>query len=148
MILMSACLAGRNCKYNGGNNEISCLKKLCDEGKAVLVCPEVAGGLPVPRLSCEIRGNRVYNTAGEDVTEYFVRGAEKSLKTARENGCTLAVLKANSPSCGVGQIYDGTFSHTKIRGDGIFAALCRKEGIECVTELEYLERMEKKNESL
>ncbi|MBQ9822875.1 MAG: DUF523 domain-containing protein [Solobacterium sp.] len=144
MILMSACLAGIDCKYNGGNNEIPQLKALYEKGEAVLVCPEVMGGLPTPRLSSEIQGNRVYNTAGEDVTAYFVKGAEEALRIARQNGCTLAVLKANSPSCGAGQVYDGTFSHTKIQGDGIFAALCRKEGITCLTEPEYLERMDKK----
>lgn len=148
MILMSACLAGKNCKYSGGNNEIRCLRELYESGKAVLVCPETAGGLPVPRLSSEIRGNKVYNTAGEDVTEFFTRGAQECLRTARENGCTLAVLKARSPSCGCGEIYDGTFSHTVVQGDGIFAALCRREGITCLSEQEYLERMEKQNESL
>jgi uncharacterized protein YbbK (DUF523 family) len=148
MILMSACLAGIDCKYNGGNNGIPQLKELYEKGEAVLVCPEVMGGLPTPRLSSEIRGNKVYNTAGEDVTGNFVKGAEEALRIARENGCTLAVLKANSPSCGAGQIYDGTFSHTKVQGDGIFAAMCRKEGIACLTELEYLERMEQNYESL
>jgi uncharacterized protein YbbK (DUF523 family) len=148
MILMSACLAGIDCKYNGGNNGIPQLKELYEKGEAVLVCPEVMGGLPTPRLSSEIRGNKVYNTAGEDVTGNFVKGAEEALRIARENGCTLAVLKANSPSCGAGQIYDGTFSHTKVQGDGIFTAMCRKEGIACLTELEYLERMEQNYESL
>lgn len=148
MILMSACLAGIECKYNGGSNETAPLKELYERGEAVLVCPEVMGGLPIPRLSSEIRGNRVYNTAGEDVTDSFVRGAEEALRIYRQKGCTLAVLKAKSPSCGIGQIYDGTFSHTLVQADGVFAALCRKEGIPCLSELEYLNRMENKNESL
>ncbi|MBE6110386.1 MAG: DUF523 domain-containing protein, partial [Erysipelotrichaceae bacterium] len=80
MILISACLAGENCKYSGGNNEVPELKKLYEEGKAVLVCPEVMGGLSTPRIPCEIRNGRVYNTEGEDKTENYVRGAEIALK--------------------------------------------------------------------
>ena len=140
MILISACLAGINCKYNGGNNEVPGIRKLFEEGRAVCVCPEQLGGLPVPRLSSEICGDKVYNTAGEDVTAQFVRGAEESLRICRQNGCTMAVLKAKSPSCGVGTVYDGTFTHTEISKDGIFAALLKKEGIPCISEQEYLQK--------
>jgi uncharacterized protein YbbK (DUF523 family) len=134
MILISACLAGVNCKYSGGNNEVPELKKLWEEGKAVLVCPEVMGGLSTPRIPCEIRNGRVYNTEGEDKTENYVRGAEKALKICLENNCRIAVLKANSPSCGPDEIYDGTFTHTKIKGSGIFAAMLKEKGIPCISE--------------
>ena len=87
MILISACLAGENCKYSGGNNEVPELKKLYEEGKAILVCPEVMGGLSTPRIPCEIRNGRVYNTEGEDKTENYVRGAEKALTICLENHC-------------------------------------------------------------
>lgn len=142
MILLSACLAGVNCKYNGQNNEVPALKKLYEEGKAVLVCPEQLGGLPTPRIPCEIRGKRVYNTRGEDKTDCFVKGAQQALKICRENGCRFAVLKANSPSCGPDEIYDGTFTHTKIKGSGIFASMLKEEGIELISELDEMKGLE------
>ena len=139
MILISACLAGVNCKYSGGNNEVPELKKLYEEGKAILVCPEVMGGLSTPRIPCEIRNGRVYNTEGEDKTENYARGAEKALKICLENNCRIAVLKANSPSCGPDEIYDGTFTHTKIKGSGIFAAMLKEKGIPCISEKDDLQ---------
>ena len=148
MILMSACLAGINCKYNGGNNEVPQLRKLYEEGKAVLVCPEVMGGLPVPRESCEIFNDRVYNTRGEDKTGEFVKGAEEALRICRENGCKLAILKAKSPSCGPNEIYDGTFTHTTIPGDGIFVRLLKQEGVTCISEAEAMKGPEDYNECL
>ena len=137
MILLSACLAGKNCKYNGGNNEISSLRKLYEEGKAVLVCPEQAGGLPTPRIPSERKGEKVVAQDGRDVTEEYKSGAEKSLKICRDHGCTIAVLKAKSPSCGNHGIYDGTFTHTLIEGKGVFAELLESEGIECINEIQY-----------
>lgn len=142
MILLSACLAGVNCKYNGQNNEVPALRKLYEEGKAVLVCPEELGGLPTPRIPCEIREQRVYNTRGEDKTEYFTRGAEKALNICRENGCRFAILKANSPSCGPDGIYDGTFTHKRVKGSGIFASMLREEGVECISELDDMKGLE------
>lgn len=142
MILLSACLAGINCKYNGQNNEVPALRKLYEEGKAVLVCPEELGGLPTPRIPCEIREKRVYNTRGEDKTDYFISGAEKALNICRENGCRLAILKSYSPSCGPDGIYDGTFTHTRVKGSGIFAAMLREEGVECISELDDMKGLE------
>ena len=139
MILISACLAGVNCKYSGGNNEVPELRKLYEEGKAILVCPEVMGGLSTPRIPCEIRNGRVYNTEGKDKTENYVHGAEKALKICLENNCRIAVLKANSPSCGPDEIYDGTFTHTKIKGSGIFAAMLKEKGIPCISEKDDLQ---------
>ena len=140
MIAMSACLAGKNCKYNGGNNEIPELKELFEKGEAVLVCPEVQGGLPVPRLPSEISENKVYNTAGEDVTDAFIQGSRKALALVKEHQCELAILKANSPSCGTDHVYDGAFTHTLRVGCGIFTAMCRQSGIVCLNETEYMER--------
>lgn len=148
MILMSACLAGINCKYNGGNNENAKLKQLYEEGKAVLVCPEVMGGLPVPRIPCEIRGEEVYNSNGENKTANYLAGAEKALEVCREHGCTLAILKSRSPSCGTGEIYDGTFTHTRVEADGIFVRLLKREGIRCITEEDAEKEMEKLYECL
>ncbi|MBR2811332.1 MAG: DUF523 domain-containing protein [Solobacterium sp.] len=140
MIVLSACLAGKDVKYNGGNNVREDLKRLYEHGQAVLVCPEVMGGLPIPRHCAEIQGDKVINDIGEDVTDAFVKGAELAMETCRKNGCQMAVLKAKSPSCGKGVIYDGTFTHTETEGDGIFVRFLRKEGIPVYTEHEY-ERM-------
>lgn len=139
MICISACLAGLNCKYSGGNNEVPQLRKLLEEGKAVPVCPEQLGGLPTPRSCSEIRDGRVINTKGEDVTSEFEAGAEKALAILREHGCTMAVLKSKSPSCGTDGIYDGTFSHRVVPGMGCFARLLKEQGIPCLSEEEYLE---------
>jgi Uncharacterized conserved protein len=140
MILISACLAGHNCKYNGGNNLVPEIKQMFEEGKCVAVCPEQLGGLATPRPSAEIQGTRVINTAGIDVTKAYETGAAAALKQALQAGCNEAVLKAYSPSCGCGMIYDGTFTHTKIHGNGIFADLCMKNGIHCITDEEYKEK--------
>jgi uncharacterized protein YbbK (DUF523 family) len=143
MYLVSACLAGVNCKYDGGNNEREEIKKLVREGKAVLVCPEQLGGLPTPRLPSEIRGDRVYNIKGEEVTENFYKGAYESLKIAELYGIKEAILKARSPSCGSGQIYDGTFSGRLIEGDGITARILKQAGIKVMTEEEFSEMIKK-----
>ena len=116
MYVVSGCLLGQNCKYNGGNNKNDDVIEFCKTHKYVVVCPESAGNLEKPRPPAEKVGNRILNQKGEDVTEAFLRGAEISFKTcmeiARIAGDPIegAILKANSPSCGCGQIYDGTFS--------------------------------------
>ena len=136
MIVMSKCLAGFNCKYSGGNNCVPTLKKLYEEGKAVLVCPEQLGGLSTPRPASEIQKEKVINIEGTDVTRQYKEGSEKALAIAKKNGCTKAILKANSPACGVGHIYDGTFTHTLTKGNGTFAALLIRNNISCMTEKE------------
>jgi uncharacterized protein YbbK (DUF523 family) len=141
MILVSACLAGIACKYNGGDNRTEGIPEMVRDGQAVPVCPEQLGGLPTPRFSCEIIGGRVINTAGEDVTGFFERGAEEALRICMKHGCTEAVLKSNSPSCGCCGIYDGTFSHTVIPGMGIFAAKLAAAGIPVRDEKQYLEEI-------
>jgi len=135
MILVSACLLGINCQYNGENDLTEkLLEFLKDKGKFVAVCPEVLGGLPIPRDGAEIVGNKVKTAKGKDVTKQFLKGAKSVLKIAKENNVKIAILKAKSPSCGSGWIYDGTFSRNLIKGDGITAALLKKNGIKVFTE--------------
>jgi len=144
MILVSACLLGVNCKYNGGNNLASELIRLLEAEGMVPVCPEQLGGLGTPRVPAEIQGGegndvleghaRVLSKEKEDVTEAFVKGAEETLKLAKLFDVKKAVLKARSPSCGCGIIYDGSFSAKTINGDGVTTALLKKNGIEVLTE--------------
>lgn len=133
-ILVSACLAGYRCRYDGKLKGDPRIERLVSSGIAVPVCPEVLGGLPVPRIPSEIQGERVVNAEGKDVTSEYHRGAEESLRICRDNGCVLAVLKAKSPACGCGEVYDGTFSRTLIRGNGILAGMLEKEGVPVYTE--------------
>lgn len=137
-ILISACLMGRNCKYNGGNNGLSpeIMEKLREKYQLIEVCPECDGGLSTPRLPSERRGEKLINSAGEDVTAQFKKGAELALKTAIENGCRKALFKERSPSCGSGVIYDGSFSKSLKDGDGVTAELLKKNGIEIIGESE------------
>ena len=131
MILVSACLAGYRCRYDGKIVPDAETVALLKAGKAIPVCPEMMGGLPCPRIPSERTANdsRVITKDGGDVTEAFRTGAEETLRMARLYGCTQAILKAKSPSCGVGQIYDGTFSGTLRTGFGVTAQLLRENGI-------------------
>lgn len=122
-IIVSACLLGENCKYNGGNNKCDDIIALAEKFEIIPVCPECFGGLPIPRVPSEIRDGRVYSKTGEDLTEAFLSGAEQTLYIAKEANAPCAVLKENSPSCGFGKIYDGTFNGNKIDGNGITAQL-------------------------
>lgn len=145
-VVVSACLAGRACRFDGTGAYQDEVATLIAEGRAVLVCPEVDGGLGTPRPAAEIEGGdgadvlagraRVVTRQGVDVTEAYIRGAEGALAAAREAGAAAAILKARSPSCGSGEIYDGTFSGILEAGDGVTAALLRGEGIEVVTDEE------------
>ena len=135
MILISACLCGENCKYDGTNNLREDLKKLYDEGKALLICPEVMGGLSTPRNPSEILyDGRVVMCDGTDVTENFISGAKKALEIADRVKPYLIILKAKSPSCGVGKVYDGTFSKVLKDGNGKCADLLIKNGYKVITE--------------
>lgn len=128
-ILVSACLLGEKCKYNGGSNYN---QKVCDFVKGcevIPVCPEVLGGLPTPRIPSEIAGGVVRNREGVSVDLEFRTGAEKALEIAKRHHAELAILQSRSPSCGVKEIYDGTFSGKKIPGQGIFAGMLIREGI-------------------
>ena len=143
-VLVSACLAGRRCRFDGSANPDDLVASLVAAGRALLVCPEVDGGLGTPRPAAEIKGGdgrdvlagraRVVTKEGKDVTAQYVRGAERALQAAREAGATRAILKSRSPSCGCGSVYDGTFTRTTREGDGVTAALLRENGIEVVTE--------------
>lgn len=137
MILVSACLAGVNCKYSGGNNENEEIKKLVESGEAILICPEQMGGLTTPRKPAEQFKDKVICEDGTDVTKNFERGAEEALKIAKLAGCKKAVLKSKSPSCGCGKVYDGTFSKTLIDGDGVTAKLLIENGIEIISSDDY-----------
>ena len=137
-LLISACLAGENCKYSGGNNFIgeTALASLGDKYELVSACPEVMGGLSVPRIPCERIGARVMNERGEDVTAQFKAGAELTADICERQSIKKALLKEKSPSCGSGRIYDGTFSHTVIAGDGVTAERLRALGVTLCGESE------------
>lgn len=137
-IAVSACLLGAITKYNGGNNYSSKLEKLLKGHEVISLCPEVMGGLPTPRDPAEIVAGKVLTKEGRSVDKEFRRGAEKSLDIVNESGVELAILKSKSPSCGVGQIYDGSFSGRLVDGDGIFARLLKKEGIRVINIDEFL----------
>ncbi len=128
-ILVSACLLGENCKYSGGNNYSEKVRKFLEGHQVIPVCPEVMGGLPVPRSPAEIVNGVVTNAEGISVDREFRLGAEKALQIALEEHAQLAILQSRSPSCGAKEIYDGTFSKRKIPGKGIFAALLEEAGI-------------------
>lgn len=133
-LIVSACLLGKNCKYNGTNNKNEKVLSLAEKYDIVPVCPECFGRLPVPRAPSEIKNGGVFSKDGKDVTEFFKAGAEKALEAAKKSGAAKAVLKARSPSCGKGRIYDGSFTGRVIDGDGITAALFKKNGISVFTE--------------
>ena len=138
MYIVSACLAGVDCKYNGGNNLDKEVLKLVKDGRAVLVCPEQLGGLPTPRLPSEIvdtmEGRKVLLNNGEDVTREFLKGAKETLKIAKMMNIKKAILKQRSPSCGYGKIYNGSFSKVLKDGKGITARLLEENGIEIINE--------------
>jgi uncharacterized protein YbbK (DUF523 family) len=143
-ILISSCLMGENVKYNGGNNAIdpALLQRLRDSAELIPVCPEVAGGLPIPRIPAEGVGEKVVNQAGVDVTAFFEKGAGAALNAARAHHAVAAILKERSPSCGVHQVYDGTFSKRLIDGGGKTTTLLRQHGIKIFNENEIEECLE------
>ena len=146
MYLISACLCGVNCKYNGLNNLNERCLELLRKGEALLVCPEQLGGLKTPRIPSEILGSaekiiefkegKVISKEGTDVTKEFLKGAEEALKIVKEANIKKAILKEGSPSCGSNFVYDGSFTGNKIKGKGITAYLLEKEGIEIISETE------------
>lgn len=132
-ILVSACLLGTNCKYSGGNNYSEEVMEYLKDYEIIPICPEQLGGLPTPRPASEIIGDKVINNEGTDVTSNYQKGAEEALKIAKLLGIKKALLKAKSPSCGNGKIYNGTFSGTLIDGDGITTKLLKENNIEVIT---------------
>ena len=138
MMIISACLCGCDCKYNGKNNKNESCVELLKRGKAVLVCPEQLGGMTTPRVPSEILKNdgkiSVISKEGKDVSKEFKKGAKEALKIAKLVDAKVAILKNGSPSCGSKYIYDGTFSGNKIKGEGITAKLFVENEIEVFSE--------------
>ncbi len=145
-LLVSACLAGINCTFRGKNNLNDKIKRVADSGRAIALCPEVFALLGVPRENIELSGGdgndvldgkaKAVSSSGRDVTKPLVAGAYKVLEVAKRYDIREAILKSNSPTCGVGRIYDGTFSNTLKNGDGVLAALLKRNGIKVITEKE------------
>ena len=132
--VVSACLAGCKCRYDGKDNLCPKVKQLVEEGRAVTVCPEVMGGLPTPRIPSERNNGKIVNSIGEDNTKYFESGVEKSIEIVKEHNIKKAILKAKSPSCGNKYIYDGTFSKTLVEGKGLLAEKLSEIGVEIYDE--------------
>lgn len=135
-ILISACLLGINCKYNGKNNYNPLIEKLKEKYELIPICPETLGGLPIPRTPSEIINNKVISSDNIDVTNNFNLGAIKSLEIAKNNNIVVAILKDGSPSCGSNYIYDGTFTKNKINGEGITARLLKENNIKIYSEFD------------
>ncbi|OGR35544.1 MAG: purine-nucleoside phosphorylase [Desulfovibrionales bacterium GWA2_65_9] len=133
-VLVSACLASRACRYDGDATPHPEIMRLAGLNRVVPVCPEVLGGLSVPREPVELLGGRAVTRSGADCTEAFQVGAQLALALALDKGCCRAVLKSRSPSCGSGRVYDGTFSGRLVPGDGVLAALLKAKGIEVLSE--------------
>lgn len=131
--IVSACLCGVPCRYNGANCEVEQVSELVRQGLAIAVCPEILGGLSTPRAPSEICNDVVVNSLGEDTTEQHLIGAEKVLELAKKHGVNNAVLKDFSPSCGSSMIYDGTFNKKLIPGQGITAELLCANGIKVIS---------------
>ena len=146
--IVSACLAGVSCTYKGGNKLHLQIKHLVDEGLAIPACPEVMGGLPIPRENSEIVGGdgadvlkkaaSVLTSSGIDISKNYTRGARKILSLAKKHKINKAILKSNSPACGYGRIYDGTFRKVLKKGNGVLAELLRQNGIRVITEKGYV----------
>lgn len=138
-ILISGCLLGYNCKYNGKNNYNKEIANLAEKFEIIPICPEVIGRLPIPRKPSEIIKGKVLTKDGDDFTDNFMFGAIETLKCATDNNCKYAILKSNSPSCGFGKIYDGTFSSVIVDGNGITAQILSDNGIKIYNENNFQE---------
>ena len=139
-VLVSACLLGARCRYDGASKPLPGLERLLSVIDPVPVCPEQLGGLPTPRTPAERCGDRVVTRDGTDVTTQYERGAQEALRLAQLTGCMLALLKEKSPSCGCGRIYDGTHTGTLTGGNGVTAELLLQNGVRVFgeTQLEEL----------
>ena len=144
-ILVSECLyGGRTVRYDGAEKACThpVFLKWKKQGRLIPVCPEVFGGLPVPREEAQLRGDEVVTKSGQDVTEQFIRGAEEALRIASENDVVLCIMKEGSPSCGSTEVYDGTFEGKKIPGEGLTTGYLRESGFEVFSEHEIEEAAE------
>ena len=138
-VIVSACLVGENCKYNGKNNKNDKIIDFLKDKEVILVCPEVMGGLSTPRFKSEIveGSEKVINELGEDVSNYFHSGARIAIEKVIDSDVKLAIVKEKSPSCGYKKIYNGKFDGTKIDGSGIFTRLLIEKGIKILTEEDF-----------
>lgn len=146
MIAISSCLIGINCTYKGSNHKIDVLKQLVDSGLAIAVCPEVLGGMSIPRDPCEIVEGQVVSNQGVDCTKEYLLGASRVLALIKKHDIKVALLKSKSPSCGKGTIYDGSFSHQLVNGDGITTKILELNGVMVYNEDtldEFLKEIEK-----
>lgn len=134
MKVVSACLAWICCTYNWKSVLCPKVATLVQQGRAIPVCPEVLGWLSIPREVAEKVGKTVFTISGKDVTQAFTLWAQKALQIVKDNNCTEAILKFRSPSCGVGKIYDGKFTHTLVDGDWVFTQLLKDNWIDVITE--------------
>ncbi|GLI09466.1 hypothetical protein YDYSG_54980 [Paenibacillus tyrfis] len=149
MILVSSCLAGLEVRYNGTHCLNEKLNKLVEGNKAVTICPELLGGLSTPREPAEIVGGdgddvldgnaKVIGKSGKDVTEFYIKGAYAALEKAKEINATIVVLKENSPSCGSSMIYNGQFVGQKVVGNGVTSALLKRNGLQVISEEQFME---------
>ncbi|MBW2972632.1 DUF523 domain-containing protein [Candidatus Woesearchaeota archaeon] len=134
MRVVSACLAGICCRYDGKNSSSEKVIEMIRRGEAIPVCPEQLGGLPTPREPAELKDGKVITQSGRDITAFFEQGALEAVKIVELVRAKEVILKARSPSCGSGNVYDGSFSGKLVVGDGIFAALLKKKGIKLFSE--------------
>lgn len=132
--VVSACLAGQACRYDGSGQACPAVVELVRQGQALPLCPETLAELPVPRSPCELRDGRVLSRDGCDLTAAFERGARMALEAAQAHGCTAAILKTRSPSCGSPRVYDGTFSGRLTEGQGVWARLLEAHGLQLYSE--------------
>jgi uncharacterized protein YbbK (DUF523 family) len=134
VIIVSACLAGVECRYNGKAFPIPMVVDMVRKGQAMPLCPEILGNLPIPRLSAEQCDGKIFSSDGYDVTVDYVTGAKIALRIAKLVDSKKAILKSKSPTCGCGMIYDGTFSGKLIAGEGVFSKMLKQENVEVYTE--------------
>ncbi|MCL4309582.1 MAG: DUF523 domain-containing protein [Actinomycetota bacterium] len=149
-MIVSGCTAGMPCSHDGRARLSEPVRRLVEDGRAIPVCPEQLSGMRTPRETAEIEGGdgadvldgkaSVVSKSGRDLTERFLEGARRALEIAQRHGCRQAILKARSPSCGRGEIYDGSFSGARRRGDGVTAALFQRAGIEVLSDEEFARR--------
>ena len=150
VILVSACLLGVNCRYDGSGGQLAELGELMQWAQIVPVCPEIMGGLPTPRPPAERQGRRVITCEGGDVTREYARGAAETARLAKLFGARFALMKERSPSCGAGEIYDGSFGHVRVQGDGVASTMLKQQGIEVYGESrvwELIDRLKEGNEA-
>ena len=136
---ISKCLCGENCKYNGKNNLDLKIKELEENNEVILICPEVFGGLPIPRIPFELKNGKAINKEGLDITDKVLKGCEIAFKMIKENKIDKVILKENSPTCGVNFIYDGTFTHTKIKGMGLLTKMLKENNIIVISDVDFNE---------